>query len=305
MSIKCPRCANEVPSLSDIDAGLMAKLQEAGQSGLPSSVCLSCFTALAGSVARGSVLLAHEKAKEQHKLMLWKSRVGMIKTARNFMAAKSYSDAAVVYEKYVRVLEVIFDSGPGGLKPEHFKDSARTQELTVLASVYWDLIRIYDTSANYGDRMRLASQKLSQLLKFTPIYPDILRKAEAFQKSAKNPAVIKSFLKSASESKGRCFIASSVFESADADEVLHLRLFRDLILENSAPGKAFIRGYYRWSPAVAFWLDRKPKTRRALRSLLIPMAKGAELLTVSTCHSRVNGPKSSENEHHERNQAQL
>lgn len=267
--VQCPRCGNSVEALQPLDAALAKKIREGGSvEALPSQVCDACFTQLAGGIARGSVLLAREKAREQKKLMLWRSRVNLIKKARSLMNEKMFSDAAVAYEKYLKVLEIVFDSEPGGLTPEAFKDSARTQELTVVASVYWDLLRIYDTSSNYGDRQIAAAQKLAQFLKFTPIYPDIIRKAEAFQKTAKNPGVIKSFLKQSDSNKGRCFIATAAFASPSAPIVLELSDFRDRVLMHSTLGRAFIRLYYRHSPPIAFFLDKHPRLKPLFRVIL-------------------------------------
>lgn len=267
--VSCPKCGNQVSALQSVDSALMNKLAESGQTGIPEQVCSNCFTSLAGSIARGSVLLAREKAREQRKVMLWKSRVGLIKKARNCMQDKMFSDAAVAYEKYMRVLEVVFDVKPGELSPEHFKESARTQELTVVASALWDLMRIYDTSEKYGDRMKATSVKLASFLRFTPIYPDIMRKAEAFSKTCKNGPVLKSFLKSASETKGRCFIAGSAFESPWAPEVARLQRWRSDVLLHSERGRAFVRIYYRLAPPIARFLDRfpllKPTVRAGLR----------------------------------------
>jgi hypothetical protein len=251
-----------------MDPGLIAKLREAGnEEQIPAQVCASCFTQLAGSVARGSLLMAREKAKEQKKLMLWKSRVNLIKKARQNMADKSFSEAAVNYEKYIKVLEVVFDAKPGELNPEQFKDSARTQELTIVASVYWDLLRIYDTSERYGDRQSIAAKKLAQFLRFTPIFPDILRKAESFQKTAKNPMVIRSFLKMTAENKGRCFIATAAFQY-HSPEVQALTAFRDTYLLKSTAGKVFVRVYYKVSPLLAMVLDKTPVLQAAVRILL-------------------------------------
>jgi hypothetical protein len=264
----CPRCGKPAEELQALDSALLAKIKESGNTeALPASVCANCFREVAGSIARGSVLMAREKAKEQKKLMLWKSRVNLIKKARQCMQEKAFSDAAVAYEKYIKVLEIIFDCKPGELSPEQFKESARTQELTVVASVYWDLLRIYDTSNKYGDRQAGAAKKLAQFLRFTPIFPDIIRKAEVFQKSAKNPAVIKSFLKSAAAEKGRCFIATSAFEY-HSPEVELLTQFRDQILEKSLAGRAFIFLYYKTSPPIARVLDKQIFLKSIVRSFL-------------------------------------
>ncbi|MFN7453018.1 MAG: CFI-box-CTERM domain-containing protein, partial [Pseudobdellovibrionaceae bacterium] len=171
----------------------------------------------------------------------------------------------------LKVLEVVFDCKAGELTPEHFKDSARTQELTVVASVYWDLLRIYDTSERYGDRMKVAANKLALFLRFTPIYPDILRKAESFSRTARNPAIMKQFLKMSSEDKGKCFIATAAFESEEHPVVLSLRKFRDEVLLSTILGRCFVDFYYFVSPPIAKFLNicssLKPLIRLILQGL--------------------------------------
>lgn len=267
--VACPRCGTQVPQLQNIDPALASKIQAANpDENVPSQVCPSCFTDLAGGVARGSILMAREKAKEQKKLTLWKSRVNILKKARQNMADKMFSDAAVSYEKYLRVLEVVYDTEPGKLSPEMFKDSARTQELTIVTGVYWDLLRIYDTSERYNERMMQTAEKLAQFLKFTPIFPDIIRKAESFAKTAKNPTAVKHFLKLAVENKGRCFIATAAFENEFAPEVIRLRMFRDFYLQKSFGGRFFIKLYYALSPSIAFFIDRMPSVKPLIRRVL-------------------------------------
>jgi hypothetical protein len=271
--VNCPRCGNpsEESEFQGVAPALAAKISESTGESVPSKVCGKCFTEVAGGIARGSVLLQREKAKEQKKLMMWKSRVNLIKRARQSMNEKAFSDAAVAYEKYLKVLELVFEVKTGELNPEQFKEAARTQELTVVASAYWDLLRIYDTSDKYGERQAIAAKKLAQFLRFTPIYPDILKKAEAFSRSAKNPAVVKSLLKSISENSGRCFIATSAF-TYHSEEVQILTHFRDTKLMKSFAGQVFTNTYYKISPPLASFLDRhpalKPMVRKALRKVI-------------------------------------
>jgi hypothetical protein len=271
--VACPRCGKSVSELQNLDPAVVAKIRETGNTEeLPQQVCHGCFVQLAGNIARGSVLMAREKAREQKKLMLWKSRVNLIRKARSCMGQKMFSDAAVGYEKYIKVLELVFEVPAGSLHPEQFKDSARTQELTIVASAYWDLLRIYDTSPKYKDRQMSAANKLALFLRFTPIYPDIIRKAEIFLKQAKNPEVVKHFLKIAKEEKGKCFIATSAFNSPDATEVTVLRQFRDESLLASKIGTRFVNAYYLISPYFARFLDKtpwlKPPVRACLRGLI-------------------------------------
>lgn len=267
--IQCPRCGIQVTELHSIPAELAGKMQAAGESA-PSQVCIGCINDIGKAIAAssGSVLMAQERAKEQHRLQLWKNRVQLIKQARMCMNQKLYSEAAVAYEKYIKVLEIIFECKKGELKPELFKESARHTEITVVASVYWDLLRIYDMGGNYADRQNACAKQLAIFVRFTPIYPDIIRKAEIFAKSAKNPGVIKTFLKMSSENRPRCFIASAAFESVYAVEVQQLRFFRDHQLKKYKWGRRFTRLYYKYSPAVACLLDKQSWAKPVVRALL-------------------------------------
>jgi hypothetical protein len=273
--VQCPRCGIQVTELHMVDADLMGRLQAAGDTSVPPQVCAGCSSDLKRTVANtsGGVLMAQERAKEQHRLTLWKSRVMLIKKARHSMTQKLYSEAAMSYEKYLKILDIVFEVKKGErLRPEVFKESARTTELTVVASVYWDLLRIYDTSEKYADRMSNSAKQLALFIQFTPIYPDIIRKAESFQKNAKNPQIVKQFLKMANKERPRCFIATAAFENPQATEVQDLRVFRDLTLKKYTWGRRFILAYYKISPPLACLLDKhswlKPAVRGTLRLLI-------------------------------------
>lgn len=286
--IECPRCKSQVEELQTIEPGLMAKLVESGENNLAPQVCMSCVSELkiqvppnepetslnqeAETSSYGGVLMAQERAKEEHRMALWKSRVQLIKAARVAMTAKQFSEAAVAYEKYLKILDIVFDVKKGELlKPEYFKERARTTELTVVTSVYWDLLRIYDAQPKYHSRMQGIVKQLSNFAPFTPIFNDIARRADSFSRSAKNPHVIKQFLKNTGREKSRCFIATSAFGPASY-EVQILRSFRDSILKKSRWGRRFILAYYVISPKLACVLDKhswlKPPVRLTLRLLI-------------------------------------
>lgn len=256
--------------LHGVDGPLLQRLNELGENS-PTQVCMSCLTDLRKVVSNGAggVLMAQEKAKEQHRLQMWKSRVSLVKNGRHLMSQKMYSEAAVSYEKYLKILEIVFNVEKGQhLTPDHFKESARTEELTVVTSVYWDLLRIYDTSDKYGDRQAIAARQLASFVRFTPIFPDILKRAEAFVKQAKNPAAFKGFLKSAANERPRCFIATSAFESPFSCEVQILRHFRDQKLKKFFLGRIFILNYYKFSPRIAEYLDNNSYLKPAVRAFL-------------------------------------
>ena len=270
----CPQCGTLADHFITLDASLREKIKAAGSDAeVPDRVCAACFEMLTSSVSQGLKLRMERDVREKNKMMMWKNRVHLIKNARGLMAQKAYSEAAVQYEKYLRVLEVVYNVKKGELSPAVFNNSSRSKELTVVASVYWDLLRIYDTSPRYADNMLRAALKLSQFLPFSPIYPDIIKKAESFVRSAKTPNTVRHFLKLTKSRRGPCFVATAAFQGEpDAVELLILRRFRDRRLRASPAGRRLIWLYYRVSPPLARRIRASPSLSRASRWLLAKIA---------------------------------
>ena len=222
----------------------------------------------AGPGRSSSYLLALEKAKEERKIKLWHNRIAFLKKGNSLMQSKLFGEAAVTYEKYLKILEMVYDTKSGELSPEQFKDTARTAELPVITSVYWDLLRIYDTSPKCLDRQKRAAVQLARFATMTPLYADILRKAEAFQRQCKNPAVIKLFIDNSAKKRPKCFIATAAFETPLSREVQILRFYRDFYLKKHFLGKKFVFIYYRLSPAIARLVDRSPVSKKIVRGLI-------------------------------------
>jgi hypothetical protein len=117
--------------------------------------------------------------------------------------------------------------------------------------------------------MQISAAKLSQFLPFSPIYPDILKKAEGFAKTAKNQAVVRSFMRSIRSSRGPCFIADAAFaEQPHAPELHLLRRFRDEKLRASKTGRRLIALYYRCSPPLARVIARSQRKSFLARWML-------------------------------------
>ncbi len=281
--ITCPYCGDTVPSLVVVDTGLRLGLQDNAQlTAIPDSVCGGCHSILSRMVSKGAALRAQAQAKEQNKLLLWRNRVALVKKAKEYLAQKNFSEAAVHFEKYLRVLEVVYDKKAGELTPELFSAEARKQEITVIASVYWDLMRIYDQSPRYRERQNKAGVKLAEFVRFTPIFSHIVRKAEVQTRAAKNPEAFKNFLKLSNKNRPRCFIATAAFDGQQDPTIDQLRLFRDRVLRRSKAGRIFTRLYYRYSPRLAQLISLSPApVRSVLRAILRQVAKLAAKATTA------------------------
>lgn len=65
-----------------------------------------------------------------------------------------------------------------------------------------------------------------------------------------------------------CFIATAAFGTADAEEVVVLRHFRDQHLLGNSAGDWFVRTYYRVSPPIADTIAERPALKAGVRVLL-------------------------------------
>jgi YD repeat-containing protein len=76
------------------------------------------------------------------------------------------------------------------------------------------------------------------------------------------------------DGSGGCFIATAAYGSPLHPHVQELRVFRDRFLLPWGPGRAFVRGYERWSPPLADFLVEHPALRAPARMALAPLVYG-------------------------------
>jgi len=67
---------------------------------------------------------------------------------------------------------------------------------------------------------------------------------------------------------GACFVATVVYGDEGHPNVKTLRAFRDRVLARYRLGRVLIRVYYRLGPAMAGWIERRPRVEEALRWML-------------------------------------
>lgn len=66
-----------------------------------------------------------------------------------------------------------------------------------------------------------------------------------------------------------CFIATASYGTATHPRIDLLRDFRDEMLKTNAPGRWFVRNYYRYSPGLARFIARHERLRTTTRMLLV------------------------------------
>jgi hypothetical protein len=279
MSEKCPRCHKETQSLVAVDSGFRSRINLAGNAQtIPDRICGSCYQELGSTISQTGMFSAKERMRESVKISLWKSRITLLRKARNLMKKKVYGEAALAYEKYIKILENIFEAKLEDLSPEKFKEKAATKELTVACSVFWDLIRIYDANDKYKQKQLIVAQKLGQFAPYTPMLVEMIKQAEAFKRRSRNADVIGKLLRQMANRRTRCFIATSAFNyNIEATEVVYLQNWRDDFLLKSFVGFYFVKLYYLISPILARALDQlsilKPLVRWVLRLLIFCISK--------------------------------
>lgn len=125
---------------------------------------------------------------------------------------------------------------------------------------------ISDERTDAADTAQIKEQALKQV---RAKYPASEAKPQASGKTAPAPSKPSAPPKPANAKKKEgCYIATAVYGSYDAPQVLTLRRYRDETLAKSVLGRWFIRVYYRLSPPIAKLLKKAKHINAFVRSIL-------------------------------------
>lgn len=263
----CQECGKNDPNLLPIDSGLRLILTKAGRDSVPMAVCSSCLKNLKRSASHGAHELAKKELQADFTGQLWRSRTNIVKQGHFALQRGDYSDAAILYEKYLKILTMVVKvKDRKGLEPKQFNDHPK--EITIISSVLWDLMLVYDANPKFVSKQMETAEILAKFVRFSPVYNAVIRKAEKEVRKSKNPQAFRHFLKLCDANTQRCFIANEAFGSRIDPTVISLCQFRDKVLKENKTGRKFVALYYRNSPQVACWLRKHPWLKAMIRPLL-------------------------------------
>ena len=122
------------------------------------------------------------------------------------------------------------------------------------------VVRIAAVDLLAGSSSTLATQVGDALRDMEARFPGTSQKAREFSQKQNQQEVKKS---------GPCFVATAVYGSPYAEQVVCLRQFRDEVLCRGWWGRAFVWFYGKTGPVAARLIENRPRLKASLRRLVI------------------------------------
>lgn len=217
-----------------------------------------------------SIREAQAKKEKQQQQKEKELRIQLAKQGRTAYEAKNHVDAIAIYQRFLEITARSRNVDIDALHPKLFPEAERIAESLLIASICFDMAKMYDQVDNAG-RERSTYLRLvvmfSHGMKFQKMMADNLVKFVAYTAGIRHPDEFKAAGKTL-EKDGRCFIATVAFESPAAREVQCLREFRDAYLVTNSLGRYVTESYYFISPPIAQLLDKSSLLRIGTRALL-------------------------------------
>lgn len=212
-----------------------------------------------------------EQAHEEHRRNLMRRRIELARSGVRAYQLHRISEAVSAFHTYIHILEEWKGVAEGGLHPGLFDQKKDLPELLLISGVYWDLVKLYDRTSSPAKQKDFAHYMnkyiiFSKNLPYQPLCAETLRKYIGNEKTIHKEAFQNAYKLLGG---GGCFVATALSDVSDEATVERLRGFRDVVLDKSRGGRAFIAWYYRNGPGIARRVNRLPRTlRRALGAIL-------------------------------------
>jgi hypothetical protein len=197
-------------------------------------------------------------------------RISIAKNGRIAYEKKDTVEAISNYERFLQITAKSLNVEVKDLHPSLFDEKIRISESLLISAICFDLAKMYDHVTNADARR---SQYLRLTVLFTNKMPfqnfvaENLYKYLNYTKNIQHKNEFAAVYKSIKAGQ-KCFIATAVFEDADAAELRKLRKFRDEVLHTHLTGRLFVDTYYRLSPALAEYLSHTIVGKRFTKVLL-------------------------------------
>ena len=127
------------------------------------------------------------------------------------------------------------------------------------------------------------AEALTFCKKALALYPEDEMMTEFLQTLQSGSGTASSGQQSQTTGKKGCFIITAICPFPASRELFVFRQFRDEYLIPYKLGRSFVESYYRWSPPLADFISRQPKTKKLLYQLIIkPIAYALDKMFLRT-----------------------
>jgi hypothetical protein len=215
-----------------------------------------------------------EEKKREQIIELYRTRLSHLKKAQALVKDDRMALAVDSYTKYLGILALYFDTTEDKLTPSLFDPEKDVTELLLISHAYWDLSKAFDRSPNLQrECLRCLEQfiKFSIGFKYQHVNAQIIRKFNN-KKQAHNPKAFESAYQRIQISTKKCYIATMCL-GEDSPHTETLREFKIMIAPYEL-GRDFIDFYYRFSPQIVSFFEKRVVLKNVCETLLIrPLLK--------------------------------
>jgi len=197
--------------------------------------------------------------KPEHNIRIFQERLKYLKRGQEYNKADDIPKAVECYSQYLNCLATYFSVDEKKLTPTLFDPEKDVAEMLLISHVYWDLSKAYDRSPN----LRIESVRcLDQFVKFTVGFKYQYVNARMLRnfirkRLAHNPKAFKQAYDRIQVESKSCYIAT--YALGDIHPITQQFRLLKTDLNKSKPGRSFIDFYYRISPVIINYLNRRPK----------------------------------------------